>query len=60
MPYAAFVKICDRLANATYSKQSGSNMINAYKKENEDFKKQLWSLAVQEMFDELAECFYGC
>lgn len=56
-PFAAYVKICDRLANATYSKQSGSKMIEAYKKENEDFKNQLWSLAVQEMFDDLAGCF---
>jgi (p)ppGpp synthase/HD superfamily hydrolase len=59
-PYAAFIKICDRLANSTYSKQSGSSMINAYKKENKEFKEQLWSLAYQEMFDELAECFAGC
>jgi len=56
-PFAVYVKICDRLANATYSKQSGSKMIEAYKKENEDFKKQLWSLAYQEMFDDLAGCF---
>lgn len=55
-PFAAYVKICDRLANATYSKQSNSKMIEAYRKENEDFKKQLWSLAYQEMFDDLAEC----
>ena len=56
-PFATYVKICDRLANATYSKQSGSKMVEAYKKENEDFKKQLWSLAYQEMFDDLAGCF---
>ena len=56
-PFAAYVKICDRLANVTYSKQSGSKMIEAYKKENDDFKKQLWSLAYQEMFDDLAKCF---
>lgn len=56
-PFAAYVKICDRLANATYSKQSDSKMIGAYRKENEDFKKQLWSLAYQEMFDDLAGCF---
>jgi len=55
-PFAAYVKICDRLANATYSKQSNSKMIEAYRKENEDFKKQLWSPAYQEMFDDLAEC----
>lgn len=56
-PFATYVKICDRLANATYSKQSRSKMIEAYKKENEYFKKQLWSLPYQEMFDDLAGCF---
>jgi (p)ppGpp synthase/HD superfamily hydrolase len=56
-PFAAYVKICDRLANVTYSKLSKSKMIEAYKKENEDFKKQLWSLAYQEMFDDLSACF---
>ena len=35
--YASFVKLCDRIANATYSKLSGSNMFKKYKKENEKF-----------------------
>lgn len=56
-PFATYVKICDRLANVTYSKQHKGNMLNGYRKENDDFKKQLWSLAYQEMFDELAWCF---
>ena len=47
-------KICDRMANVKYSKDKGSRMIEVYRKENEEFKKQLWSLPVQEMFDELA------
>jgi (p)ppGpp synthase/HD superfamily hydrolase len=56
-PFASYVKICDRLANVTYSKQNKGNMLNGYRKENDDFKKQLWSLAYQEMFDDLAGCF---
>ena len=56
-PFATYVKICDRLANVTYSKQSKSKMIEAYRKENEDFKNQLWSLSYQKMFDDLAACF---
>jgi len=56
-PFATYLKICDRMANVTYSKQHKSNMLNGYRKEHDDFKKQLWSLAYQEMFDDLAGCF---
>lgn len=52
-PFASFVKICDRLANVKYSKESGSKMIEAYKKEQPFFKQQLWSLSVNDMFEEL-------
>lgn len=52
-PCAQFVKICDRLANATYSKQMGSRMIEAYRKEMPNFKKELYSEQYKEMFDEL-------
>jgi (p)ppGpp synthase/HD superfamily hydrolase len=34
---AKFVKICDRIANATYSKETGSRMLEVYKKEHEFF-----------------------
>ena len=53
-PFADYIKICDRMANVKYSKDKSSRMIEVYRKENEEFKKQLWSLPVQEMFDELA------
>ena len=56
-PFATYLKICDRMANVTYSKQHKSNMLNGYIKEHDEFKKQLWSLAYQEMFDDLAGCF---
>ncbi len=36
-PLAAFVKLCDRIANVRYSSQTRSRMINAYMKENENF-----------------------
>jgi len=52
-PFATYVKICDRLANVSYSKQSGSRMFESYRKENEHFKKQLWSIEYQEMFNDL-------
>lgn len=35
--FAIFVKLADRLANVTYSLQSGSTMWKKYKKENEEF-----------------------
>ncbi|MCC6288301.1 MAG: HD domain-containing protein [Chitinophagaceae bacterium] len=58
--FAVYVKVCDRLANVKYSKETGSKMVEAYRKENDEFKKQLWSLRYKEMFDELDECLQGC
>lgn len=57
-PYATFVKLCDRIANVTYSKQQGSGMFEKYKKENGHFKQQLWDKEYAEMFDELTRLFY--
>lgn len=54
-PVAMFVKICDRLSNANHSKNTGSSMLNAYRKENEYFKKQLFCSEYKEMFDELEQ-----
>lgn len=36
-PFATFVKLCDRLANIKYSKDTKSKMFDVYKKENDDF-----------------------
>lgn len=57
-PFASFVKICDRLANAKYSKETGSKMVEAYKKEQPFFKQQLWALSVNDMFEELETLLY--
>lgn len=35
--YATYVKLCDRLANAQYSKDTNSKMLEVYQKENIDF-----------------------
>ncbi len=40
-PYATFIKLCDRLANASYSKSINSRMIEAYQKEQGRFESQL-------------------
>ncbi len=38
---ARFVKICDRIANATYSKENKGRMIDVYRKENDYFLSKL-------------------
>lgn len=38
---AVFVKLCDRIANARYSKMTGSRMFEMYRKENEEFELML-------------------
>lgn len=52
---ALFVKLCDRLANASYSKLTDGHMLKKYRKENRHFKESLQvdqSLFL-EMFDEI-------
>ncbi len=50
---AAFVKICDRIANVEYSKNQGSSMFKTYKQEFEEFEHQLYLEQYHEMFDYL-------
>lgn len=57
--YAGFIKVCDRLANVKYSKDHGSSMLNAYKKEHEDFKLKLYRPEWVRMFMELDELIYN-
>lgn len=40
-PGAIFVKLCDRIANTSYSKTKGSDMFEKYKKEFPEFISQL-------------------
>ena len=40
--YATFVKLCDRIANVSYSLEKKSRMFDLYKKENAHFKKMLY------------------
>lgn len=47
--YATFIKLCDRLANVIYSKQSQSRMFDVYKDENEKFLKCLFPTPDQEL-----------
>lgn len=47
--YATFIKLCDRLANVTYSREIDSRMFNVYSNENEDFLKHLFERPDQEL-----------
>jgi len=40
-PGAVFVKLCDRIANVTYSKMVGSSMFEKYGKEQKEFQEKL-------------------
>jgi (p)ppGpp synthase/HD superfamily hydrolase len=40
-PYATFIKLCDRIANVTHSKNTGSRMLKVYRKENPGFIEKL-------------------
>ncbi len=54
---ATFVKICDRIANVEYSKESGSSMFEKYKKENDNFVDQMGSPELNEMIEYLKNLF---
>ena len=41
-PYAGFVKLCDRLANAKYSADTNSRMQNVYREENSHFLESIF------------------
>lgn len=47
---AVFVKVCDRLANAS---MANGSMRSMYRKEQEYFKQELWTEQLAPMFDEL-------
>jgi (p)ppGpp synthase/HD superfamily hydrolase len=56
-PYAVFVKLCDRIANVEYSKESGSSMLDKYRQEYPEFMEALYEKGTpyQEMWDYLSE-----
>ena len=52
-PCAAYVKICDRLANVKYSFDNQGSMLEKYRKEQQSFKSELYADRFKDMFDEL-------
>jgi len=51
--HASLIKLCDRIANISYSKNSGSRMFEMYKKEHDDFKRELCDGRWEEAWDYL-------
>ncbi len=56
--YAPFVKACDRLANIRYSRDSGSDMFDRYKREHKYFCANLETNEYADLFDEMEYIFY--
>lgn len=52
-PYATFVKLCDRIANVTYSQLFGSRMTEVYAQEYPGFREKLYDPAWQPIFAHL-------
>ncbi len=50
---AVYVKICDTIANVTYSLLTGSTMFKKYRDEYPRFKSYLYCDGYKEMFDYL-------
>ena len=51
--FCTFIKLCDRIANVTFSITEKSGMINMYKKEYGSFRENLYDGRFQEMWDHL-------
>jgi (p)ppGpp synthase/HD superfamily hydrolase len=59
-PGAAFVKLCDRIANVQYSKMTKSRQFGMYKDENENFTNSLKNYTggdLEELFNYLNSLF---
>lgn len=54
-PYATFIKLCDRIANVTHSRNTGSRMLDLYRKENTTFIEKLYNEKYSEMIAHLEE-----
>lgn len=54
-PFATFVKLCDRLANAQYSFSKKSSMFKKYKKENKKFTRVVLPFIYPKFYDDMVE-----
>ena len=53
LPYATFIKLCDRIANMEYSKTHKGNMFKKYTAEYPHFESMLYDIQYKDMFDYL-------
>jgi (p)ppGpp synthase/HD superfamily hydrolase len=53
VPFAVYVKLCDRLANISHSAETKSSMLKAYKKEHPAFKDMLFDGNYLEIWHEM-------
>ena len=58
-PGACFVKLCDRLANITYSSKNKSRMLIKYRAEHYHFLKALWNKNYEPIYAEMAEILFN-
>lgn len=54
-PYATYIKLCDRIANATHSKNTNSRMLEMYRKENPVFISKLYDEKYTDVIQYLEE-----
>lgn len=54
-PYATFIKLCDRIANVTHSKNTRSRMLAVYRKENPEFVAKLYDEKYADVIQYLEE-----
>lgn len=65
LPYATFIKLCDRIANAEYNrfyrpdKSTRNGMLIKYQNENEKFVSALYDEQYKPMFDYLQDILNG-
>lgn len=52
-PGATFVKLCDRLANMSYSFEKNSKMVKTYVKEHQEFKEKLYDGNYLSLWEEI-------
>jgi len=52
---ATFVKLCDRLANVTYSCENNQRIRSAYRNEYAHFKQSIWNPRFAEMFSAIEQ-----
>lgn len=57
--HATFIKLCDRIANVSFSKLNGSSMLKTYQKEHLFMVQHLYDGRFEEMWQELSRLIYS-